>query len=248
MRFVTNEYAFSYAPGGWNHLCALIAEYEKDPNIRMEDTTFFRFFQDERVRSTRFFNDILFLHDTKTHLRKDGFNFYHDTCPWGGWSKNDNLDGGKPWGYHYDRIEGKMTRDRWGYRRNPWYQPGDRYPLEIEWKKTIQLYHSLRKGYRPVWYGSLPKVTLLVRSDGEIRAVRENGQHRLAILRQLGYDEVTVCISQDGLGIIHEADVEQWYYVKHGHCTKEQALEIFNAFFVLNGTERIKYLGLPSVY
>jgi hypothetical protein len=48
--------------------------------------------------------------------------------------------------------------------------------------------------------------------------------------------------------IVRETEVENWYYVKHGFCTPEDALEIFHAFFELNGRERIAYLGLPTGY
>ncbi len=76
-----------------------------------------------------------------------------------------------------------MTRDLHGYRRNPWYEPGDTYPLQVEWKWSIELYRSIKGGlFRPLRYGSFPSVVLLVRRDGEIRGVRYNGQHRLAIL------------------------------------------------------------------
>lgn len=248
MRFITNEYAFSLATDGWSYFRALIAEYEKNPSIDLEDTTFFRFFQDERVRSVRYFNDILFLHDQEKRMRQEEFKFYFDTLPWGGWSKNDYTFGGTPWGSHYDRVTGNMTRDRYGYRQNPWYHPGDRYPLEIEWRHSIRLYHALKRGYHPLWYGGPPQVVLLVRSNGEIRAVRFDGQHRLSILSQLGLDELTVEIASDSAGVIREAEVEEWYYVKNGCCTPEQALDIFDAFFVLTGRERMEYLGLPSVY
>lgn len=264
MNLITNEFAFSFAPNGWNYFRALVAEYERDRNIDLENTTFFRFFQDERVRSVRYLNDLLFLHDADRRARKSGYRFYFGTYPWG-----DHVGGG-PWGYHYDRIEGKTTRDLYGYRRNPWYQPEDRYPLEIEWNHTIQVYHSIKKGYHPLRYGYLPEITLLVRRDGDIRAVRYNGQHRLAVLSLLGYKKVTVLVPSagsisdelaswpttstipkvvyQGEVIVREEEVEEWYYVKYGYCTPEQALEIFHAFFDLNGRERVAHLGLPTVY
>jgi hypothetical protein len=164
----------------------------------------------------------------------------------------------------------KATRDLYGYRRNLWYRPGDSHPLEMEWTKTIQLYQSIKSGYHPFLSGALPEVTLLVRRDGEMRAMRYNGQHRLAILSLLGYKKITALVPSAAAisaelaswptmsllpkiiypreVIVREEEVEDWHYVKHGHCTPEQALEIFHAFFELNGRERITYLGLPAVY
>jgi hypothetical protein len=264
MSVITNEFAFSFAPGGWNYFRALVAEYEKNPHIALERSTFFRFFQHPVVRSVRYLDDLLFLHEADKRSRDDQFKFYLGTYPWG-----DHVGGG-PWGSYYDRSERQMTRDLYGYRRNPWYEPGDRYPLENEWKHTTQLYCSMRRGYRPLRHGYLPEVTLLVRRNGDIRAIRYNGQHRLSILSHFGHRHATVLVPsarsisaslaswpstsklpkvvRESEVVVHESEVEDWYYVKHGYCTREHALEIFHAFFDLNGRERLTHLGLPSVY
>jgi hypothetical protein len=264
MNLITNEFAFSFAPEGWNYFRALVAEYEQNPHISLERSTFFRFFQHEQVRSVRYLEDLLFLHDGGRRSRDDRFKFYLGTYPWG-----DHVGGG-PWGSYYDRLEQQTTRDLYGYRRNPWYEPADRHPLENEWKHTIQLYSSIRRGYHPLKYGYLPEVTLLVRRNGDIRAVRYNGQHRFSILSHLGRRNVTVLVPSarsisnslvswpstsklpkvinEGQVVVRESEVEDWYYVKHGYCSREHALEIFHAFFDLNGRERLSHLGLPSVY
>lgn len=98
MDLITNEFAFSFAPEGWNYFRALVAEYEKNPNIAFENRTFFRFFPDERVIEIAHRFDVLFLHDPDKQSRTDGFKFYL--------------------GYYYDRFEGRATRDLYGYHRN----------------------------------------------------------------------------------------------------------------------------------
>ena len=90
--------------------------------------------------------------------------------------------------------------------------------------------------------------TLLIRRNGEMRGVMGNGHHRLAILAHLGRNKVTVTLPSDWAGVVRETEVDQWYYVKNGSCSRERALEIFYAFFELNGRERIEDLGLPTVY
>jgi hypothetical protein len=247
MELVMDEYAFSLAPDGWHYLRALVAEYDRYPGIRLEDSTFFRFFQDERIRGVRYLNDVLFLHETHRQARHE-FKFYFGTYPWGDFWTRYSVMGGKPWGYHYDRIEGKDTRDLYGYRRNPWYQPGDVHALQAEWNQTVRLFASLRTGYRPRWHGSFPEVVLLLRADGALRAVRCEGHHRLSILSYLGHGEVTVVIPTNSLAVVKEVEVDQWYYVKKGLCGREDALAIFHAFFSVNGRERIQYLGLDPVY
>jgi hypothetical protein len=261
---ITNEFGFSFAPDGWNYLRALVAEYDRDPHIRLEESTFWRFFQHERVRSVRYLNDLLFLHDDERRTRSGELRFYLGTYPWG-----DHVSGG-PWGIEYDRVEGGTTRDIYGDSRNPWYEPGARRPLELEWQTTIATFESVRNRYRPWLHRSLPRVTLLVRRDGEFRAVRYDGQHRLASLAHLGRTALSVVVPSaraisaelatwptashapkvvnEGDVVVHEDDVEDWYYVREGLCSAEQALEIFNAFFELDGSERLAALELPRSY
>jgi hypothetical protein len=247
-RLIVDEHAFSLAPDGWHYYRALVAEHEKRPEIDLQGSLFFRFFQDERVRSVRYLDDLLFFHDPEKRSCPQGREFYLGTYPWGGWSASENLVGGLPFGHHYDRLENKSTRDLWGYGRNPWYEPSDRYPLEVEWSLTTKLYHSIKRGYHPLRYRNFPDVTLLIRRNGEMRGVMGNGHHRLAILAHLGRDKVTATLPPDWVGVVKETEVDQWYYVKNGCCSRERALEIFGAFFELNGRERIEYLGLPTVY
>ena len=52
----------------------------------------------------------------------------------------------------------------------------------------------------------------------------------------------------ESIKVVHESDVEQWYYVRRGSCSPEEALKIFDAFFELDGSERAASLGLPRNY
>jgi hypothetical protein len=262
LKWITNEFAFSFADDGWNYFRALVAEYDRKPQLRLDDSTFCRFFQDERVKSVRYLNDLLFLHQPEK--RDCGFQFALGTYPWG-----DHVGGG-PWGRHFDQITGNSTRDLYGPHTNIWYEPGDPRALQLEWEQTIGAYRGIRQGYHPIRSGQLPEVTLLIRRNGETRAMRYNGQHRLAALSHLGHQRVTVLVPSarsinasletwpsvsrlpkvvhDGEIRVREADVERWHYVAQGMCPREQALEIFHAFFDLNGRERIRALGLAPGY
>jgi hypothetical protein len=259
---ITNEFAFSFADDGWNYFRALVAEHAKKPQLRLVDSTFYHFFQHPRVKSVRYLNDLLFLHQPAQ--RDSGFQFALGTYPWG-----DHIGSG-PWGHHFDRVTGNSTRDLYGLCANLWYEPGDPHPLRLEWEQTLRISSELRDGYHPLRAGRLPEVTLLVRRSGEYRAMRYNGQHRLAVLSHLGRKRLMVLVPSarsmnadldswpsasklpkvvfDGEIVVRETEVNDWYYVKHGLCAREQALEIFNAFFEINGRERINFLGIPSVY
>lgn len=245
---ITDQFAFSYADHGWNLFREIAASLEKQPGLALRDSNFFRFFKDERVRSVQNLNDVLFMHDPEKRAESGAHEFYLGTQPWGEWTKRDAATGGVPWGHHYDRVEGAKTRDLFGYRNNPWYQPGDEHPLELEWEHLQELSRSLSRGYRPGLYGTYPEVVLLVRQDGERRAVVSQGQHRMAILTQMGHQSLTMVMTRDSIGTVHEDDVEHWSFVRNKRCTPEQALLIFHAFFDLDGRERADFLGLPTSY
>jgi hypothetical protein len=240
MNVITDEFAFSLAPEGWNYYSALLAEYERQPGIPPEKTTYYRFFQHPRLNQLRSLEDILYLHEPSRRQGPNGFTFHLGVYPWGGLNETHSLAGGTPFGWHYDQVTGAMTRDRWGYKRTLWYQPRDSETLNVEWNLTIHNLLTLRQGYRPLLHGSVPCVCLLVRRDGSVRGVMGDGHHRLAVLHHLGLRQVTVQIVQR----VEEARVAEWYYVKSGQSSTGQALEIFNAFFELTGRERLLALNL----
>lgn len=237
---ITDEFAFSLAANGWNYYCALVAEHDNHPQLLLQQSQFHQFFHAPEIATVKLLDDILFLHQPEKRSDPDRYRFYLGTYPWGGLSDPQNYPGGTPFGWYYDQISGAMTRDLWGYRQTLWYKPDDDFTLGLEWNYTLQTYYSLKQGYRPLLYGSFPSVALLVRADGTSRAIMVDGHHRLCILRQLGYEQVAVEVTQ----IIKETEVESWHYVKQGYCRPAQALEIFHAFFELTGQERVQYLNL----
>jgi hypothetical protein len=242
LELITDEFAFSLGPQGWNYYMALLADYGENPNMPLEATTFFRFFRHARINSIRYLEDVLFFHEPERRRAKHEFQFYLGTYPWGGLTETDTRVGGTPFGWYYDRVAGRSTRDLWGYGKTLWYQPDDKYTIENEWDLTTKQYHSLQHGYHPWLHLSLPTVTMLVRSNGDRRAIIADGHHRLSILGYLGYDQVWVEVLQS----VEEAAVDQWHYVKGGGCSRQHALEIFHAFFRLNGRERLLSLNLDE--
>ncbi len=240
MNQITDEFGFSLADDGWNSYYSLLKEFSNNPDISLEETTFFQFFNHPEINTIESLEDLLWIHQREEPSELTGFKFYLGTWPWGGITSEESEVGGTPFGWYYDQVEGKMTKELWEYGRNLWYQPDDRYTLEVEWNLTLEILRILQKGYHPLWHLSYPEVTLLVRQNGEKKALMGDGHHRLAVLSFLGFEKVAVNVRQ----IVLETEVENWYYVKNGLCSREKALQIFHAFFNINGRERANYLGL----
>ena len=78
---------------------------------------------------------------------------------------------------------------------------------------------------------------------GETRFVSHDGAHRLGILSALGFQHAIVEVDLDRFPVVHESEVENWTYVKSGLLRKAEALRIFQLYFTLDGTERLRHLG-----
>ena len=240
LSIMSDEFGFALDSSGWNFYNDLLSERFHNPDIPLKNTRFFHFFNHPKINSIQYFDELLFLHDPYYQESAGSRRFYLGTYPWGGLTKADSAVGGIPFGWFYDENEDKDTKSLWGYGRNLWYQPCDQFTLEEEDKVTQKVYESLTQGYYPYLYCSFPSVAMLIRNDSEKRALILDGHHRLSALSFLGYQNIKVEITEE----IKESEVDRWFYVQQGDCTKKRALEIFYAFFEINGRERVEALEI----
>ena len=235
---ITDEFGFSLSAGGWHPLVEALQNYDRQPLQPVETTRFGRFFLDEKTNAVRNLNDLFDL-----TRRPAGFGslppFWLGTYPWGGLDADAIGGPGPAFGWAHDEALGVDTADLWGHGRTLWYRPANRHTISNERHLTVELYRSIRRRYSPVKARGFPRVTLLVGEDGRRRAVIVDGHHRLAVLAHLGARAVTVEIE----GAIEVGRVDQWYYVRNGHCTPDEAMRFFDAFFVLDGSERFDFVA-----
>lgn len=70
-----------------------------------------------------------------------------------------------------------------------------------------------------------------LRHGDQLRFIVLSGQHRVAALAALDYDEVPVILSPFFAPIVDRSFVEQWAIVRHGTLSRASALALFDAFF-----------------
>jgi hypothetical protein len=75
----------------------------------------------------------------------------------------------------------------------------------------------------------------VLRKGAESRFAVTAGQHRLAILSVLEYENFTVKFQPGFERVVDVGEVELWPLVKNGVYTKQQAINIFNGVFEANG-------------
>ena len=237
---ISNEFALSYGKNGWNHLVQILRDYDKNPGGSFEDSTFYQFFCRLRDQNIKTYTDILFFHDEEKRRKMPKLHF--GIYAWGSSSSDPALAAGKPWGAYYDLRNNINTRLYHNF--NIWHDVNDNHEeMQYEWETTIKLYKQIRsEGYKPFLYGKLPEVYLLKDSNNDYRAIRWNGQHRLAVLSHLGFKKIHVIVSENAAGVVSEENIDNWYHVKNGVLTKDQAMHFFRAYFEQTGYERVKKL------
>lgn len=104
--------------------------------------------------------------------------------------------------------------------------------IEKEYGWLHGAYESISvEGYKPEKYG-YPHAQLLHGYDGEIACLMLDGNHRVSALSALGYESLVVKYHKSKS--IHIQHIDDWTGVKTGFYTKNDALKIFNAYFVGN--------------
>ncbi|MDH4277829.1 MAG: hypothetical protein OEZ14_03110 [Acidimicrobiia bacterium] len=240
MAGISDEFGFTFGRHGWHPFVALLDQTVDDEAVPITD--FERFFGSPAVNAVRNLNEVLDLSAQPLGLTAR-CPFWLGTYPWGGLAAADHDEAGPAFGWAYDEATGSSTADLWGPDRTVWYRPDRRPTLANERRLTLDLRRSIRKGYRPLRARGFPRLLLLRRSNGETQSVVIDGHHRLAVLAHLGVGSVLAEID----GVVDERNVADWYRVRTGDCSADDALAVFDAFFVLDGTERVRHVFGRSV-
>lgn len=209
-----NPLGFSFGPGGWHHLVALLKEYDQNPYLHPEESVLYRFYQKYQPLDM---GELLDQIGYSPSFRPPFFVY-----PWGSFKASTYYKGATPKNQRNSRFSG----------------PADEWRLNTDFCQTIRLYQQIKKeGYRP-WIRDFIGGVFLQSASGEQRYVVLDGNHRVAVLAHLGMRQVRTAYLKGHFKIIHELEVDEWHYVRNGMCSRADALAYFHAFFQLSGRER----------
>lgn len=136
----------------------------------------------------------------------------------------------------------QLRTENWEHGRRMGSDEGDQFygPVsqrkgELEFQRLVSIFHSIKDRGHIIDYSGIDtlKVMCLIR-DGEYRfMVVQSGQHRIAALSALGYDEIVVhLVPTEGIGgFLRREEAEHWYLVREGILTKEEAESVFDRTF-----------------
>ncbi len=220
----TNMLAFSFGHAGWHYFTETLREYDNDETIHFKSTSLYRFYQVYQYEDAF---SLFCCEDNDVQFRPP-LGIY----PWGSFLAKSEYDGGVP--------KNRLTSHLCGHTEDSL--------IERLYDNLIDLYRKLRTyGYRPWGYGGrFVGVTVLERRNGQKKFVVLQGNHRTAIMSHLGYETILARHQPLAFNVIRERDVSEWYYVRNGGCSEEDALHYFGLFFRLDGNERALKLGLKK--
>lgn len=125
------------------------------------------------------------------------------------------------------------------------FGPNTKHFGKQELMRTISLYQRLsREGYRPEAYkdGYIKGYFLVMGND--YRFIVTSGQHRMAVLAMLGYQQVKVKIHPQSQRLVDQEHIQTWVNVINGYYTTTLAQQIFELPFHHNGKARAERLGI----
>ena len=216
-----NPMGFSFGPGGWNYLIEQLREFDRGKEPDVTDSVLYKFhnrYQPEDMSdipvSAGF--DVAF---------KPALSIY----PWGSFDIEQSRRGGT--------AKNALT--------SRFYGPSSFALVEKDLSNLRSLYESIRAhGYRP-WHFKNAFIggVFLERANGQKKFVVLQGNHRTAILAHLGHKQIRTRYLRGHYQCVSEKDISNWFYVKSGACSEQDARAYFDSFFMLNGRERARRMG-----
>lgn len=86
----------------------------------------------------------------------------------------------------------------------------------------------ISNGYNPEVWG-YPKARLFFKENGEAAYLMLDGNHRLSVLSTLGFS--SLLLDHYPSDAVRNIDIDSWQGVRNGFFTKEDAVNIFEAYF-----------------
>jgi len=220
----TNPMGFSFAPNGWNYLIEQLKQFDNNPDIAVKDSALYRFHQRYQPEDM---SDLPVSAGAQVNFKPDLFIY-----PWGSFDIEKSNSGGKAKNSHLTRFFG----------------PSSLALVERDLVNLLSLYEYMKMhGYRP-WHfrNAFIGGIFMERRDGQRKFVVLQGNHRTAIMAHLGFENMKARYLKGYYRCINEKDMANWFYVKSGACSEQDAKVYFDSFFILNGRERAKKMGLDS--
>jgi hypothetical protein len=228
---ITTYAGFSLATGGWHPLVATLAQYQENPSILATDTKLCELARRYQPKSIM---DVI-LYDADEEIE-----------PISSWPVVRPLYR-YFWTVSHRRLKRALEQFR---RRGPqphtWFGPTTGEMSHFRFRRLIDLYESIRRyGYRPDLYGHISGYFLC--GDTGCTFVIGTGNHRAAILKALGVDEIPVLLQEGHPATVARESLREWTVASGGLLSLRCSVVVFDRMRHETWLEKAKALGISGV-
>ena len=228
---MTSRIGFSYQNEGWHPFVETLREYAADPELRYEDSTLARLYENYCPKNVQ---EVLL---NRHSLPMKPF------CDWPPanvlirwvWALNtSSVDA------HLARLKSRPLKEGWIF-----FGPHHEDYGKREFNRLTGVYDSIRKnGYNPELAGHEPVNGYFLKRGNKLRFVLLQGNHRVSALKALGITEVDVLIRRGHPAIIDYNDLNRWTSEGGGIYSSFAANALFCSLFEESGLDKAIRLDL----
>ncbi len=228
---IRSRVGFSYQEDGWHPFVETLKEYAADPGLDYQDSTLARLYTKYCPRNVQ---EVLLDH-FQTPLKP--------FCDWP--PTNEFIRSvwtlGKPGVDSFMKIQWKQPISAgWIF-----YGPHDSAYGEREFRRLISVYESIKnKGYNSGLTNLDPVNGYFLKRGKEVRFVLLQGNHRVSVLKALGYKQVEVVIRKGHPALIDRDELHRWTEKGGGIYSASLVRNLFDTLFDSSGSEKAQRLGL----
>ena len=222
---ITSRLGFSYAKDGWHPFLKTLEEYSQNPDLRYQDSTLARLYRQYCPANVQ---EVL-LDNHKLPL--------HPICDWP--PSNELIRW--IWALNKGSVRTILKRLKNSPASPGWifFGPHKQEYGEKEFQRLIKVYNSIKKnGFQKELSETDPVNGYFLKKGTKLRFVLLQGNHRVSVLRSLGYSEIKVLIRKGHPAVIDRAELHRWTEKGGGIYPSQLPIKLFDALFDESGLQK----------
>ncbi len=215
---------FGFNERAWNHFCAVLKEMQACPGLQYEDSILKRFYERFQPQSRQ---EQLFgaLNAPLPPLER-GWTILP-------WVETKNR--------HLSPVESPHSRPGGNHQ----YGPNSESFGREQCRRLLDNYTLIKRhGYIPEVFPDGYIQGYFLKDGADYRFYVNEGQHRMAAVGLLGFEQIRVKFNPDFLPVVDIKNIKKWPQVKSGLYSKAVAEKVFYYYFIEDGRRKAKELGL----
>lgn len=230
---ITSRIGFSYAEDGWHPFVETLKEYAHDPHLRYEDSTLSRLYRQYCPRNAQ---EVLLDH------------IQSPIKPFCDWPPSYELISWV-WTLNESGVRSRLGKLKSSPSAGGWilFGPHTHAYGKKEFTRLIGVYESIKNnGYKSGGSGIDPVNGYFLKEGANVRFVLLQGNHRVSVLKAMGYPDVDVLIRQGHPAVIDRENLSEWTDACGGIYPSLLTEQLFETLFTETGLRKAQRYGLTK--